>query len=106
VCSCHRSCVDRELPRKRALHAKPPAISAMVPYRLLSLFVNMGKQTKPICFFSKGGSGLSGKADIECCFIVGRGNMGVLLWPKRHVGMPLEQFDVTHVRPSNWPPPV
>jgi len=20
--------------------------------------------------------------------------------------MPLEQFDVTHVRPSNWPPPI
>jgi hypothetical protein len=37
----------------------------MVPYRLLSLFVNMGKQTKPICFFSKGRSGMSGEAYIE-----------------------------------------
>ena len=74
--------------------------------RLLSLFSNAGKQSKPICFFSKGRSGVSGKAYIEGCAIVSRGNMGVLLWPKRHVGMPLEQFDVTHVSPSNWPPPV
>jgi hypothetical protein len=34
--------------------------------------------------------------------------MGMLFWRKRHPrgGMPLEQFDVTHVRPSNWPPPI
>ena len=76
--------------------------------RLLSLLSNAGKQPKPICFFSKGRSGLSGKANIEGCFIVSRGDMGMLFWRKRHPrgGMPLEQFDVTHVRPSNWPPPV
>jgi hypothetical protein len=71
--------------------------------RPLLLFANAGTQTKPICFSSKGRSGVRGKADIERCFIVGRGNMGVLLRPKRHAGVPLEQFSVTHVRPSLAP---
>src|SRR6516165_2974790 len=66
--------------------------------RLLYLFSDAGTQTKPICLFRKGRSGARGKADIERCFIVGRGNMEVLLWPKRHAGMPL--VHVTHVRPS------
>src|SRR4029079_4163157 len=74
--------------------------------RLLSLFSNAGKQSKPICFFSKGRSGVSGKAYIEGCAIVSRGNMGVLLWPYTTAGVPLKQFDVTHVSPSNCPPPV
>jgi hypothetical protein len=49
--------------------------------RLLSLFSNADKQTKPICFSGKGCSGVRGKAYIERRFIVGRGNMGVLFWP-------------------------
>jgi hypothetical protein len=40
----------------------------------------MGKQTKPVCFFSKGRPSVSGKAYIEGCFIVSRGNVGMLLW--------------------------
>src|SRR5262245_64676703 len=74
----------------------------------------MGKQTKPICLFSKGGSGMNGKAYIEGCTVVSRSNMGVLFWPKRHPrGMPVwrhrrtharqERFSVIHVRPSRTP---
>jgi hypothetical protein len=72
--------------------------------KLLFLFSNAGKQTKPSCFFGKGHSGGGRKAGIEGCLILGRSNMGVLLWPKRHTGMPLK-LGVTHVRPSWWPPP-
>jgi hypothetical protein len=63
-----------------------------------SFFSNAGKQTKPVCFFSKGRSGVSGKAYIEGCFIVSRGNVGMLLWAERHPrGMPLGQwFGVIH----------
>jgi hypothetical protein len=66
--------------------------------RLQSLFSNAGKQTKPVCFLSKGHSGVSGKADIEGSFVVSRGNMGMLLWAERHpCGMPLGQrFGVIH----------
>jgi hypothetical protein len=71
--------------------------------RLLYLFSNAGTQTKPIRFSSKRGSGVGGKAYVEGCPIVGGGNVGVLFRPKRHAGMPLEQFGVTHVRPSWWP---
>jgi hypothetical protein len=48
--------------------------------------------------FSKGRSGVSGKAYIEGCFIVSRGNVGMLLWAERHPrGMPLGQwFGVIH----------
>src|SRR5262249_5139769 len=70
---------------------------------LLFLFSNASKQTKPVRFFSKDRSGLSGKADIEGRFVVGRGNVQVLFRPKRHTGMALEQFGVTHVRPSGGP---
>jgi hypothetical protein len=70
---------------------------------LLFLFSNASKQTKPVCFFSKDRSGVSGKADIEGGFVVGRGNVKVLFRPKRHTGMALEQFGVTHVRPSGGP---
>jgi len=83
--------------------------------RLLSLFSDTGKQPKPICFFSKGRSGVSGKAYIEGCAIVSRGNVEVLFWPKHPRGMPVrrhrrthahqERFGVIHVRPSWWPPP-
>jgi hypothetical protein len=52
-----------------------------------------------LLFFSKDRSGVSGKADIEGGFVVGRGNVKVLFRPKRHTGMALEQFGVTHVRP-------
>lgn len=52
--------------------------------RSLSHFSNAGKQTKPICFFSKGRSGMGGKAHIEGCIIVSRGNTGLLFWAKRH----------------------
>jgi hypothetical protein len=51
---------------------------------LRSFFSNAGKQTKPICLFSKGHSGVSGEANIEGCAIVSLGNMGVLFWRKRH----------------------
>jgi hypothetical protein len=57
-------------------------------------FLQRGQADDTNRFSSKGRSGVRGKADIERCFIVGRGNMGVLLRPKRHAGMPLEQFGV------------
>jgi hypothetical protein len=51
----------------------------------LSLFFsNAGKQTKPVCFLSKGRSGPSGKAYIEGCFLVSRSDVGGLFWAKRH----------------------
>jgi hypothetical protein len=83
--------------------------------RLLSLFSNAGEQTEPICFSSKGRSGVRGKAYIEGCAIVSRGNVEVLFWPKHPRGMPVrrhrrthahqERFGMIHVRPSWWPPP-
>jgi hypothetical protein len=71
-----------------------------------SPFSHAGKQTKPICFFSKGCSRLSWKARIERCFVVSGGNMGVLFWSKKHpCRMPLRQrFDVIHGGPSCWTP--
>jgi len=65
---------------------------------LALFFSNAGKQTKPVCFFGKGRSGVSGKAYIEGCFIVSRSNVGMLLWAERHPrGMPLGQwFGVIH----------
>ena len=82
--------------------------------RLLSLFSNAGKQSKPICFFSKGRSGVSGKAWISRCFLVSRSNVGALFGAKRHSRWMLlgtrsttrahqERFGVTHVRPSGGP---
>jgi hypothetical protein len=90
---------------KLPTHLRAPDLWSPVPFHSLSLFVDAGKQTKPICFFSKGRSGLSGKANIEGCLIVSGGNMGVLFWAKRHpcrmsVG---QRFGVIHGRPSCWP---
>src|SRR5262245_15389694 len=64
----------------------------------LALFFPTRASRRTVCFFSKGRSGVSGKAYIEGCFIVSRGKVGMLLWAERHPhGMPLGQwFGVIH----------